>query len=52
MSANIEKVNWETAFFAGYSIDSVVELLLGRFETTVKGKVQTVVPPPEAAAVK
>jgi hypothetical protein len=44
MSTSIEKLNWEAAFFAGYSIDSVVELLLERFETTVKSKVQSVVP--------
>jgi hypothetical protein len=52
MSANIQKVNWETAFFAGYSIDSVVELLLGRFETAVKSKVQTLVPAAEAVPAK
>lgn len=48
MSTSIDKLNWEACFFAGYSIDSVVELLLGRFESAVKGKVQAVVSPAKA----
>jgi hypothetical protein len=30
--------HWQTFFFAGYSIDSVVDLFLARFQNTVKAK--------------
>jgi len=35
LSFVIHGLSWSSAFFAGYSIDSVTELFLGRFETTV-----------------
>jgi hypothetical protein len=52
MSISVDKLNWQSAFFAGYSIDSMVELLLGRFETTVKAKTQSVISVTEGAAAK
>jgi hypothetical protein len=38
LSFGIHKLDWYSAFFAGYSIDSVTELFLGRFEATVAEK--------------
>lgn len=38
LSLGIHGLSWSSAFFAGYSIDSVTELFLGRFETTVAAK--------------
>jgi hypothetical protein len=35
LSFGFRDMNWSLAFFAGYSIDSVTELFLGRFEATV-----------------
>jgi hypothetical protein len=43
MTIGVNNLQWQAAFFAGYSIDSVVEILLGRFESTVKGKAQALV---------
>jgi hypothetical protein len=40
LSWGMPKLEWQTAFFAGYSIDSVTALFLARFETTVKTKTQ------------
>jgi hypothetical protein len=34
LSFGIHGLSWSSAFFAGYSIDSVTELFLGRFEAT------------------
>ena len=34
------KLDWSSAFFAGYSIDSVTELFLERFQSVVKTKTQ------------
>ncbi|MGA2571469.1 MAG: hypothetical protein ABSF23_13200 [Terracidiphilus sp.] len=38
LSFSIHNLSWIAAFFGGYSIDSVTELFLGRFETTVAAK--------------
>lgn len=46
----IDKLQWQSAFFAGYSIDSIVELLLGRFEATVKTKTEAVISAVKAVA--
>jgi len=35
LTFGIPGLSWSTAFFAGYSIDSVTEVFLGRFEATV-----------------
>jgi hypothetical protein len=40
LSVGMPKLQWQAAFFAGYSIDSVTALFLARFETTVKTKTQ------------
>jgi hypothetical protein len=38
LSFGIHGLSWSSAFFAGYSIDSVTEVFLGRFENTVVAK--------------
>ncbi len=38
LSLGMPSLEWKSAFFAGYSIDSVTALFLARFETTVKAK--------------
>lgn len=40
LSVGMPKLQWQSAFFAGYSIDSVTALFLARFETTLKTKTQ------------
>ncbi len=39
LAFGVPKLDWSTAFFAGYSIDSVTELFLERFQTIVKSRV-------------
>jgi hypothetical protein len=34
----VPRLDWASAFFAGYSIDSVTELFLDRFQTTAKSR--------------
>ncbi len=57
LSFGIHGMSWSSAFFAGYSIDSVTELFLGRFETTVSAETklltstQTAAKPQTAAPV-
>lgn len=53
----IPELQWQAAFFAGYSIDSVTTLFLGRFEATVKTKTQEITsqsnkPEPEVGTVR
>jgi len=43
LSVGMPKLDWSAAFFAGYSIDSVTEVLLDRFQTTIKVKTQALV---------
>jgi hypothetical protein len=45
MAFLVPKLDPATAFFAGYSIDSVTELFLERFEAVVKTKVEVLKPP-------
>jgi hypothetical protein len=40
LSFGIRSLTWSSAFFAGYSIDSVTELFLGRFESTAAAKIK------------
>jgi hypothetical protein len=40
LAFGLPKLEWSSAFFAGYSIDSVTELFLERFQAVVKTKTQ------------
>lgn len=37
----LQNVGWQTAFFVGYSIDSFVDLFIGRFTNTISTRTQT-----------
>jgi hypothetical protein len=38
LAFGVPKLDWSAAFFAGYSIDSVTELFLGRFQSLAKAR--------------
>jgi len=38
----VDKVDWQTAFFAGYSIDSITDLFIGRFQKLTASKAQAI----------
>jgi len=38
LAFGVPKLDWDSAFFAGYSIDSITELFLERFQTMAKSK--------------
>jgi len=40
LAFGVPKLDWSSAFFAGYSIDSVTELFLERFQSVVRTKTQ------------
>jgi hypothetical protein len=40
LSFGLPKLDWQSAFFAGYSIDSVMDVFLDRFQTMVKAKTE------------
>lgn len=50
LSFGIHGMSWSSAFFAGYSIDSVTELFLGRFEATVSAQTKLLTKTPTATS--
>jgi hypothetical protein len=50
LSFGMHGLNWSSAFFAGYSIDSVTDLFLSRFEATVAAETKLLTKPLAAAS--
>lgn len=48
LAFGVPKLDWSSAFFAGYSIDSVTELFLERFQAVVKTRAQQLAAPAQA----
>jgi hypothetical protein len=43
ISVGVPGMKWQSAFFAGYSIDSVTDVFLNRFSGTVKAQADAII---------